>query len=69
MASYSARLFKKTTGTTKMFFEEVHRIDFDATDDNDARAKAPHLQIPIFDDSDLAIVLDHFGRVVWRLEP
>ena len=49
-----------------MIWEEVERIDFSAVDDADARAKAPNLQIPSFDDGDLTIVASDDGRVVSR---
>jgi hypothetical protein len=67
MPHYEMRLYKKTS-TTKSAYIEVDRIPFEALDDNDAEAKGPTIQIPRFDNSDLAMLLRDDGKVIWVLK-
>lgn len=68
MPTYEARLYK-TTGSTKQTWTLVDQIPFEAEDDEAARQIAPTLQVPKFDDSDMAIVFSPDGKTIWRLEP
>ena len=67
MAWYEIRLYKPTIHNPNKF-EVVNRIPFQASDDAEALVKAPLTQIPVWDDSDWALLFGEDGRTLWRLD-
>ena len=68
MPKYELRLYKRS-GSPKNLHTLINQIPFEADDDAHAIAKAPSIQVPFWEDSDLAMLFDENGAHLWLLRP
>jgi hypothetical protein len=67
MANYEVRLYKQAE-RNPIKYNLVDRISITADSDEEARTKAPHVEVPTWDNSDLALLFTEDGKTIWRLE-
>ena len=67
MANYEVRLYKQADHSRNRY-NLVDRIPIKADSDEEASAKAPHVDVPVKDAYDLGILFAEDGKTIWRLK-
>jgi hypothetical protein len=67
MANYEVRLYKQAEHNPNKY-NLVYRISIKAESDEEAKTKARHVEVPTWENSDLALLFTEDCNTIWRLE-